>query len=265
MESSSERSGTMPVGFVAHGAPLLAIDERKGAGLLAWGRTIPKPRSILAISAHWEAAPVQLSATETVPLVYDFSGFPRELYALRYPAAGAPELAVRVKGLLGEAGMPVEVTRRGLDHGAWVPLLRMFPDADVPVLQMSMPTLEAAKLFALGRSLAPLRDEGVLVLGSGNVTHNLRQLDWEDSGGPPPAWARDFDSWVEDVLVRGDADMLLQYGTRAPGARTSLPTHEHFAPLLVAAGAASARGSSVSFPITGFEYGSLSRRSVQFG
>ncbi len=255
----------MPVGFVAHGAPLLAIDPHKGEPLLAWGRAMPKPRAILVVSAHWAAAPVQLGAAETVPLVYDFFGFPRELYQLRYPAPGAPELAARVQALLGEARMPVEATRRGLDHGAWVPLLRMFPEADVPVLQMSMPTLEAPKLFELGKVLAPLRAEGVLVLGSGNITHNLRQLDWEDGNGAAPSWAKDFDAWVEDVLVRGDVDLLLQYALRAPGVGTSLPTHEHFAPLVVAMGAASERPLSVGFPVTGFEYGSLSRRSVQFG
>jgi len=157
---------------------------------------------------------------------------------------------------------------RGLDHGAWVPLLAMYPKADVPVLQISLPTLAAPDLFDLVRSLAPLRDEGVLIVGSGFITHNLRALDWTSST-PPPTWAQEFDAWTAEALARRDVDALLDYRLRAPGVRQSLPTHEHFAPLLAALGASvgGTRGGvdAIQFPIAGFWMGSLTRRSVQFG
>lgn len=252
-----------PVGFVAHGAPLLALDAEKGAPLGAWGRGMPRPRAILAVSAHWEAAPPALGPTRPVPLIYDFRGFPEALYRVQYAAPVAPELAERVTALLGGPAAVRVMPERGLDHGTWVPLKWMYPEADVPVLQLSLPTEDPAALIALGRRLAPLRAEGVLVLGSGNITHNLRRVDWQN--GPPPDWATDFDSWTADVLTRFDLDALAQYRTRAPGVELALPTHEHFTPLLVAAGAASEGAHGVGFPVDGFEYGSLSRRSVRLG
>jgi 4,5-DOPA dioxygenase extradiol len=247
-----------PTGFVAHGAPLLALDGDKGAPLRAWGAAMPRPRSILVLSAHWEERPPTLGATSTVPLVYDFYGFPEEMYALTYAAPGAPELAKRVEELLPKTQRN---PTRGLDHGAWVPLLHMFPRADVPVLQLSLPGSDDPKeLFALGRALAPLRDEGVFILGSGNITHNLRRVDWH--GNRTPAWAADFDAWTDETLTKWNVDALLDYQARAPGFRESLPTQEHFVPLIVAAGAAG-EAPRIGYPVSGFEYGSLSRRSVE--
>ena len=259
-----QNGGTMPAIFLAHGSPLLLDDQAWVAELRAWATALPRPRAVLMLSAHWEERPITLGATRTVPLVYDFYGFPAKYYGVTYTAPGAPELGERVRELLGPTQPVASDEGRGLDHGAWVPLLAMFPDADVPVLQVSLPTLDAPALFELGRALSPLRDEGVLVVGSGFLTHNLAAADW--SPHPvTPAWAVEFDAWAADVLSRFDVDALLDYRHRAPGVRQALPTHEHFAPVLVAAGAAAARPGKVTFPITGYDFGSLTRRSVQFG
>jgi len=251
----------LPSIFVAHGAPLLALDPALGEPLDRWGRVLPRPRAILAISAHWEDAPLTLGATETRPLVYDFFGFPEELYRVGYPAPGAGWLADRVEALVAQRG--VRRSQRGLDHGVWTPLVHLYPQADVPVLQLSMPATEsAAALFELGRSLAPLRDEGVLILGSGNLVHNLRRVEWH-ARAAPPQWAEEFDGWIADVLERRDWDALVDYRERAPQLALAHPTEEHLRPVLVAAGAGA--DEPVSFALTGWELGSLSRRSVQFG
>jgi 4,5-DOPA dioxygenase extradiol len=183
---------------------------------------------------------------------------------VKYPAPGAPELADRVRGLLGRTRPVADDPDRGLDHGAYVPLVAMYPKADVPVLQVSLPSMDARTLFEMGRTLAPLREEGVLIAGSGFLTHNMRAF---DPGPNPatPAWAEEFDAWAGEVLARGEKDLLLDYRHRAPGARLALPTPEHFVPVVVAAGAASEKPGPVSFPISGFAHGSFTRRSVQFG
>jgi 4,5-DOPA dioxygenase extradiol len=258
------RRTSMPVIFLAHGSPQLLDDAGWMGELRAWADALPRPTAVLMLSAHWEAHPVALGAPTSVPLVYDFGGFPRRYYETTYAAPGAPALASRVRALLTATGAAVVATERGLDHGAYVPLVAMYPAADVPVLQLSLPSLAAPALFALGRALAPLRDEGVLIVGSGFLTHNLRMLD--PSPSPvTPAWAAEFDAWAADVLVRRDVDALLDYRARAPSVALALPTHEHFAPVVVALGAAAERGEPVTFPITGFRGGSLTRRSVQFG
>ncbi len=253
----------MPPIFLAHGSPFLLDDREWVAELAAWARALPRPAAILMLSAHWERRPVTLGATRTVPLVYDFYGFPERYYRVQYPAPGAPALAARVEALLG-ATQPVVASDRGLDHGAYVPLIAMYPAADVPVLQVSLPSLEPQTLFELGRVLAPLRREGVLIVGSGFLTHNMRAMDLSP-GAPTPAWASEFDAWAADVLGRRDVDALLDYRARAPGVRIALPTHEHFVPVVAAAGSAVDEAGPVSFPITGYALGSFTRRSVQFG
>jgi 4,5-DOPA dioxygenase extradiol len=250
----------MPALFVAHGAPPLLDDAGWVDELNRWGAALPKPTAILMVSAHWEERPLTLGATRTVPLIHDFYGFPERYYQVTYPSPGAPALAERVRGLLDTSGLAIaEAPARGLDHGAYVPLVCMYPQADVPVLQISLPSLDARELFAVGRALAPLRDEGVLIVGSGFITHNMRAA----RGGAPPAWATGFDAWTADVLARRDIDALLDYRARAPDVGMALPTHEHFAPLLVAVGAAT--DEIARFPITGFWFGSFTRRSLQLG
>jgi 4,5-DOPA dioxygenase extradiol len=195
--------------------------------------------------------------------VYDFDGFPEKYYRVKYPAPGAPGLAARVRELLSARGTPyVDQPTRGLDHGAYVPLSAMYPAANLPVLQLSLPGLDPHALFDLGQTLAPLRDEGVLIFGSGFLTHNMR---YAFRVGVPD-WAREFDAWVEAALLRLDVDALLDFERRAPGARLALPTAEHYAPVLVALGAAVDGRSPVKFPITGWwKDSAFTKRSAQLG
>ena len=265
-EPSSQSAGgsPMPVIFLAHGSPMLLDDAGWVDELARWAGALPRPKAVLMLSAHWEQRPTTIAATRTVPLIYDFYGFPERYYQVRYPAPGAPALAQRVRALAGAAGPVAEEPDRGLDHGAYVPMVAMYPEADMPVLQVSLPTLEPAPLFALGQALAPLRAEGVLIVGSGFLTHNLRAADFGPSPRTP-AWAAEFDAWATDTITRHDIDALLDYRQRAPGVRQALPTHEHFVPLLVSLGAATEGPREVHFPITGFLAGSLTRRSLQLG
>jgi 4,5-DOPA dioxygenase extradiol len=255
---------TMPAIFLAHGSPMLLDDAGWVAELRRWAEAMPRPKAVLMLSAHWEQTPIALGATRTVPLVYDFYGFPPRYYETTYAAPGAPELAARVSELLAESESTVVATDRGLDHGAYVPLVAMYPAADIPVLQLSLPSLDPAVLLRLGRALAPLRAEGVLVIGSGFLTHNLRAIDRRPQP-PVPAWAQELDAWTAEVLTRRDAEALVDYRNRAPGVRQALPTHEHFVPVIAALGAGLEGPPAVQFPITGFIAGSLTRRSVQFG
>ena len=255
---------SMPVIFAAHGAPMLLDDAPWMRELADWASTLPRPRAILVVSAHWDHSPATIGAVQPIPLVYDFYGFPARFYTIQYPSPGAPELADRVRALLAAQGMAVrDQPERGLDHGVYVPLMAMYPEADIPVLQISMPGLDPAPLFELGRALAPLRDEGVLLFGSGFLTHNLRAR-----AQATPSWASDFDAWAADVISRFDTDAMIDFAARAPAVQLALPTTEHYTPLLVAAGAAAAGDHAVEFPITGWWTpfsGSLTRRSVQFG
>jgi 4,5-DOPA dioxygenase extradiol len=261
----AETAAVMPVIFAAHGNPMFMDDALFMRELHDWAIAMPRPRAILMVSAHWEARPVTLGATRTVPLVYDFYGFPERYYRVRYPAPGAPELASRVRGLLSSAGIAhTDDADRGLDHGAYVPMICMYPDADVPVLQVSLPSMDPREVFAVGRALAPLRRENVLLIGSGFLTHNLR-TGMMPNGSRPPSWASEFDHWARETLVRRDFDALLDYRARAPGVAMALPTHEHFVPVLVTAGASMDRAESARFPIEGFVYGSFTKRSVQYG
>lgn len=255
---------TMPSIFLSHGAPILADDDVWTAELAGWAGDLPRPLSILVVSAHWEAAPLTVGATTTVPLYYDFYGFPEKYYEVTYPAPGAPELADSVAKLLARPGRTIhQDPGRGLDHGAYVPLAEMYPDADIPVLQVSMPTLDPGELFRLGQRLAPLRDEGVLIIGSGFSTHNLRAMDLSGpSAGPPPAWSSEFDDWLHHKLAAGDFDALIDFEHKAPAASIAHPRTEHFAPLFIALGAAADDSVGATTAIDGFWYG-MSKRSVQ--
>jgi 4,5-DOPA dioxygenase extradiol len=256
----------MPVMYLSHGAPPLADDEVWTRELADWSAGLPaKPSAILVVSAHWEEAPLTLGATTTVPLVYDFWGFPDRYYEVEYPAPGAPELADSVRKLLATPKHDVhDAPGRGLDHGAYVPLVEMFPDADVPTLQISMPTLDPVTLYDLGCRLAPLRDEGVLILGSGFTTHNLHLMDMRQGPDAVPAsWSAEFDAWAAEHVAARDFDALIDFLNSAPAAHIAHPRTEHFAPLFVSLGAAVDRLADVRSVVEGFWYG-LSKRSWQF-
>lgn len=260
--SDPTTAGRMPVLFLSHGAPPLADDPIWPGQLAAWSAELPRPRAICMISAHWEDAPLALGATETVPLVYDFWGFDPKYEQVTYPAPGAPEVAASIRALLRGHREVADVPTRGLDHGAYVPLVEMYPDADVPVLQISLPTLDPAELIDLGRQLAPLRDAGVLVIGSGFFTHNLSALRERDV----PTWSREFDAWGAAALDAGDLDALVDFRDRAPAGHLAHPRIEHFSPLFVTLGMADAAGdlSAPRHTIDSF-WGGLSKRSVQYG
>ncbi|GAB3442319.1 class III extradiol ring-cleavage dioxygenase [Actinophytocola sediminis] len=251
----------MPVIYLSHGAPPLADDQVWTRQLASWSAELPAPTAILIVSAHWENAPLTIGATTTVPLVYDFWGFPERYYQVTYAAPGAPELAARVRGLLGPAVH--DDPARGLDHGAYVPLKEMYPDASVPVLQVSMPSLDPAELLTVGQKLAPLRDEGVLIIGSGFFTHNLSAITMSDPGVAPPSWSAEFDDWGSRALAEQDLDALLDFPHKAPAGRLAHPRTEHFAPLFVSLGAGLATSAPPRSVIDGYWYG-LSKRSVQF-
>lgn len=259
-------AGVVPSIFVSHGTPSLAVDTAHGAELAHWAKNLPKPRAILVISSRWQAPLLSRGSTASRPrLVYDFDDYPAALpeglEQFAYTAPGAPDLAYELHSLL-----PVErAPDRGWDHGVWAPLANMFPDANVPVLQLSL-VLGATprSLFAIGRKLGVLAARGVLLMGSGGVTHSLAELDPRPDA-PPPDWAREFDGWVANILADAEIEELLQWRTKGPNARLAHPTPEHLDPLLVIAGAASLYDHAVGFPIRGFEHGTLSRRCIQFG
>ncbi|GAA2145512.1 dioxygenase family protein [Actinomadura napierensis] len=250
----------MPVLYLSHGAPPLADDAVWTAELARWSAGLPKPEAILMVSAHWEEAPLSIGATRPVPLVYDFWGFPEHYYQVRYAAPGAPELADDVRKLIPGVHQDEQ---RGLDHGAYVPLVEMYPDADVPVLQMSMPTLDPERLFEIGRTLAPLRDKGVLIVGSGFTTHNLREMS-PAPDAPALAWSAEFAEWTGRAVEAGDIDALLDFRAKAPAARIAHPRTEHFAPLFVALGADADAPSGRRSVIDGYWFG-MAKRSFQFG
>jgi 4,5-DOPA dioxygenase extradiol len=259
----------MPAIFVAHGSPQLLDDAVWVNELKTWSDALPTPRAILVLSAHWEARPITVGATSGAePLLYDFGGFPDRYYRVTYAAPGAPGLADQVQGLITPVvGEVWGQKHRGLDHGAYVPLVAMYPNALIPVLQLSLPSLDPKELFALGRALAPLRDDGVLIMGSGFLTHNL----FEGYFDAPrdvvkESWASEFDHWCAEVLAKRDVDALLDYRRRAPAVDRAHPSHEHFAPVITALGAAIDKAdAATAFPIQGWMAGTFTRRSVQFG
>lgn len=216
------------------------------------------------VSAHWESAPPTLSpSARQVGLTYDFWGFPARFYRVTYDAPLAPDLAERITRLV--PGVRQDETH-GLDHGAYVPLVEMFPEADIPVIQLSMPTLDPSRLFDLGRQLAPLRDEGVLVIGSGFTTHNMSWFNpGAGTGAPPPAASMDFDHWADEAIARGDVDSVIDFMRKAPAAQIAHPRTEHWSPLYIALGAAVGENDSIHPEVTvdGYWYG-LSKRSWQF-
>ncbi len=252
----------MPVGYVSHGSPMSALSKKRNAEWNAWATAQPKPVAVLVISAHYTLSPVTIGATKPLPLVYDFRGFAKELYQIKWSPPGAPKLAKRVEKVLTPLRKVEHDPERGHDHGAWVPLRAMYPKADVPTLSISLPTRNTKALFEIGKALAPLRDEGVFILGSGALTHNLRYR--HKPGAKAPTWAKEFDVWAKETLEKHDVDALLDWEKKAPAARTNHPTVEHFIPLLLAAGARRS-GDRATFPLAGFDNAITSNRCVAFG
>jgi 4,5-DOPA dioxygenase extradiol len=255
----------LPAIFFGHGNPLNAI--QRNAYTEAWsaiGRALPRPRGILAVSAHWYLRGTAVTAVSSPRTIHDFGGFPRELYEVRYPAPGDRALAERVQALL--APVPVGLDERwGLDHGTWSVLCHVYPEADVPVVQLSIDEAEPASYhYALGRKLQALRDEGVLVIGSGNLVHNLHAYGWGRQELEPYDWARRFESLAREFLVRGDDAPLVAYESLGRDALLAAPTPEHFLPLVYVMGLRRP-GDAVTFPVEGFDGGSVSMLSVCFG
>jgi 4,5-DOPA dioxygenase extradiol len=252
----------MPAIYIGHGAPPLVDDELWVSQLADWAKRMPKPRAVLVVSAHWESAPLTVGATTPVPLIYDFWGFPEHYYRTTYPAPGAPELAATIAALMPDGETVAHQPDRGLDHGAYVPLTVMYPDADVPVLQMSLPTNDPERLLALGRRLSPLRDQGVLIIGSGFMTHGLPYLQMRSPDQRPPGWSAEFDAWAAQALDTGNLEELLDYANRAPAVRYAHPTVEHLAPLFVTLGTADDPQAAPETVIDGYWFG-LAKRSIQ--
>ena len=226
--------------FISHGSPMHALQPgQAGAAWHALARRLPRPRAILIASAHWETNLPMLGGAERPDTIHDFTNFPEPLYRLRYPAPGAPDVAKRAQSLLRDAGITAGIDGcRGLDHGAWSPLLHMYPEADIPVVQISVqPALGPRHHVELGRAVRRLEDEDVLIIGSGHLTHNLR--DWARGQGAPAPYAREFQAWVFDKLRDKDVDALVDYRSRSPHGVRAHPTDEHFLPLFFALGAAS--------------------------
>lgn len=263
-DSAPTRETTrMPALYLGHGAPPLVEDPVWPGQLASWAGRLRRPAAVLMVSAHWEQAPLSIAATTTVPLLYDFWGFPERFYQLGYPSPGAPALAERVRELLA-AHQPIsESPGRGLDHGAFIPLKCMWPEADVPVLQISMPSLGAEALLETGRQLAPLRDEDVLIIGSGFLTHGLAFIDPTRSDDDPPAWSAEFDAWAAECIALRDFDALMDYRSRAPALAFAHPTVDHLVPLFVALGAVIDAPGTIDTAIEGFWF-NLSKRSFQF-
>jgi 4,5-DOPA dioxygenase extradiol len=255
--------GALPALYIGHGAPPLLDDAVWMKQLASWTHALPKPRGVLIVSAHWEAAPLMLSAPgAATPLVYDFGGFQPRYYTLTYPTPDASSLARDVAGLMPAAAPVHQHPSRGLDHGAWVPLKVMYPLADVPVLQLSIPTSDPSLLLSLGARLRPLRESGVLIIGSGFLTHGLPFVTREMVfGSAVPGWSSDFDQWAAEALARGDVETLAGF-RQAPGMPYAHPTADHFLPLFVTLGAASDPTAPVQTVIDGYWMG-FAKRSFQ--
>lgn len=253
-----------PALFVSHGAPTLALEDSATARFLdRLGATMPRPRAVVVVSAHWESSRPTIGTHPAPGTVHDFGGFPRALYQLNYPARTDAEVAGEVRALLQQGGFdPADDPVRGLDHGAWTPLMRMFPAADVPLVSLSLPSgLDTAALRRLGQALRPLRERNVLILASGSYTHNLWYL--MADGSPPPAWAVEFAAWTDARLLARDDAGLDRWLSRAPHARDAHPSDEHLLPLFVALGAAS-DGCVPTRLHDDWRYGSLSMACWRF-
>lgn len=259
----------LPSLFIAHGAPLLAIENNEYTQFVnQLGKDLPKPKAIILFSAHWEAANQKVSLVDEFETIYDFGGFPEELYRIKYPAKGNKDITEEIKELFREQGISFETdTARGLDHGAWVVLKMLYPNADIPVISMSVNQhLTPEQQYQIGRSLSVLREQDVLIIGSGGTVHNLRAVGWERDGKVNDQWAVEFDQWLENHLHDWDTASLFDYYSLAPNAQLAVPPHgkEHFIPLFYAMGAADDQRKATLLHRS-YRYGNLSHSVWQFG
>ena len=263
LTDSAPVANKMPALFVGHGNPMNAIEDNEFSR--AWeevGKTLPRPKAILCVSAHWETAGTQVTAMERPQTIHDFGGFPRALYQKQYPALGAPDLARLIKEVVTETQVRSD-TDWGLDHGAWSVLCRMYPNADIPVVQLSLDgTKEPEHHYALGKELRVLRDQGILIVGSGNIVHNLRLVDFSQDGGYD--WAVEFDETIKRLILARDHDSIIHYHTLGQAARLSIPTNEHYLPLLYVL-ALQEEQDQARFFADRLTSGSLSMRSLWIG
>ena len=253
----------MPVIFIGHGNPLNAITEsRYSREWRAIGEALPRPRAILAISAHWYINGLAVTSMESPRTIHDFGGFPPELYAVQYPAPGSPALAHEVQALLAPHPVAPDI-HWGLDHGTWSILCHLYPKADIPVVQLSLDRRQRGAFhLEIGRALAPLREEGVLILGSGNLIHNLQTYRWNDPAGPTFTWAINFEQWARAAILQRDFARLANLEALGSEGRLAIPTAEHYLPLLSVLGASDVT-DQIDFPVEGFEGGSISMLAVK--
>ena len=259
------QSTRMPTVFIGHGNPMNALARNPYTD--GWGRlgsSVPQPRAILCVSAHWYVPKLAVTAMQRPRTIHDFGGFPRELYAVEYPAPGSPELARRIVELLAPLSVDLDESW-GLDHGTWSVLLHIYPGATIPVVQLSIDeTKDAATHYEIAARLAPLRDEGVLIIGSGNIVHNLHAYAWGNHSAAPYDWALRFEALARELLSRGDFSNLVEYESLGRDALLSAPTPDHYLPLLYVI-AQRQQHEAVSFPVAGFDGGSISMLSVRIG
>ncbi|WP_028784756.1 dioxygenase [Thalassobacillus devorans] len=259
----------MPSYFIAHGAPLLALEDNPYTRFLKdLGGSLPRPKAIVLFSAHWESRIQQVSEAEEYSTIYDFGGFSEALYQIKYPAKGNQRISERIKKAFSQHDVPFEVeTARGLDHGAWVVLRMLYPEADIPVISMSVdPELPPQQQYAIGKSLAALRQEDVLIIGSGGTVHNLGAVKFQQDNGQVDSWAVEFDDWLEKQLQRWNLEALFNYQQETPVAELAVPPYgnEHFIPIFYAMGAADDEKNAY-LAHRSYRYGNLSHSVWQFG
>lgn len=255
----------MPTIFFGHGNPMNALSKNAYTdGWASIGHSIPRPKAVLAISAHWYIPACAVTANSAPQTIHDFGGFPKELYQVQYPAPGSPELARRVKDLLAPVSVALDGSW-GLDHGTWSVLRHVFPGADVPVVQLSIDTRQPPQFhYEIGQSLAPLREEGILIIGSGNIVHNLNTYEWGNPKVHPFDWAERFEKNARELLLKGDDTLLIAYEQLGRDAMLSIPTPEHYLPLLYVLGLRK-KNERIRFPVQGIEGGSISMLAITIG
>lgn len=255
----------MPVIFLGHGSPMNALaDNTWTRALQKLGKTLPRPRALLVISAHWMTRGIWVTHMQNPRTIHDFYGFPKELFEIQYPAPGSPELAETVQGLVADPEISPDDSEWGLDHGTWSVLKHVFPEAQIPVVQLSLDIAKPPEFhYQLGQKLQALREQGVLILGSGNIVHNLRRLDWSPQAAPM-AWAVEFDQWVKGRAEARDFNSLVIDYSKTEAGRLSVPTPDHYFPLLYILGAAQPQ-DELHFDVNEIQHGSIAMRSFRFG